>query len=162
MIVEADAIREDQFNKGEFVGVIKVISDDIPATRVEFRRNNGALDINEMATLDKVFGGLRPQLFEKAKVVRDIITPQALIDGMRKAGLNPWDYLEIKTKTNMDDIVSQYPGCTTDEAILPKKGLLARLKENATILSDEAKSWIKVYLDKALKTTPVLGTKGKS
>jgi len=162
MILEADEIRTDMLDKGDFIGVIKVIDDDIPPTRVEFRINNGALDVSEMGTLNRIFGNLRPALFEKVKVVTDITDPQTLYDSLVADGKNPWDYLNLTVKKDMDVVIGSHPGCTTAEAILPKKGLLARLKENATLLNKEAMTYIETYLRQALKTIPILGTKGKS
>ena len=159
MIANANDIRKEEINKGTFIGVIKIISTNMPACRIEFRINNGALNVNQMSDLDRLFGGLRPALFEKAEAVTEITDPQVLYDSLVADGKNPWDYLSLGVKKNMDVIVSKYDGCLTAEAILPKKGLLARLKDNASTLSDEAMAWIKTYLEQALKTTPVLGTK---
>ena len=160
MSLLAEDIRTDALNyNGDFIGVIKVIEKNIPATRIEFRINNGALDVSQMDTLNELFGGLRPALFAQAKVVKEITDPDKLIDEMSSGGLNPWDYLELKVKPEKDDIVSTFKGIVTAEAILPKKGLLARLSENSNTLSRKAVDWIKVYLEKALKPTPVLGTK---
>lgn len=114
-----------------------------------------------MDNLDKLFGDARPELFEKAEVVDKITGPDTLIETLKKAGINPWDYLNLSVKRDMDTslIKKTDKGIETAEAILPKRGLLAKLPNLVKAFSEEAKLYLKEYLKLALRPTVVLGTK---
>ena len=162
---EAVVLRINETDKSNYIGLIRIITgQDVPSVRVEFRINNGALDVGEEAKLDTLFGVSKPELFERAKVITEITAPDALVKDLKAWGLNPWDYLELRVKDEAGLIAQQQNGnllcCfNTAEAILPKKGFLTRLNEIATTLSKGAKDYINVYLDNVLKPTVVLGTK---
>ena len=158
----ASTLRTNMAANDKIIGKIVISPPDQAAVRVEFRVNNGSLDINEMDKLDKLFEGARPELFEKAEIVDKITNPDDLIIALTKAGLNPWDYLDINVKKNMDKIIiDKGIGITKAVAILPKRGLLAALPSLINRFSEEAKIYIREYLKQALKPTVVLGTKVK-
>ena len=109
-----------------------------------------------------MFGGMRPQLWEKGKAITDIHDPQTLVKAIVDAGQNPWDYLHLVVKPGMDEIISRHPGVTAVEAILPKTGFLARLQEFGKNLGEEAKEYVRAYLNQALNTSVNIGSKGKA
>jgi len=158
----AKTLREDKETNGEYIGLIRIIDQDKSPIRVEFRLSNGALNVSEEDNLNKLFGIHRPALFEKVKVVTDITDPDQLVQKLKDAGLNPWDYLSVGVKEGMDTIVSQHPGCVSKEAILPKKTLLTSLNDFRQALSDAAKVYVKEYLQTALRPFVVCGTKGSA
>lgn len=164
-IIAEEAITErgKRAKNNDIIGKISIIPPDQAAVRVEFRINNGSLDIDEMDTLDALFKSARPDLFEKAKVVDKITDPNTLIATLQKAGLNPWNYLNLNVKPGQDQIIIDKceHSVTIAEAILPKKGLLATLPGIIKHFSKEAKEYIRAYLKVALKPTVVLGTKVK-
>lgn len=145
------------------VGKITITPPNQTATRVEFRINNGSLDADELDNLDKLFGPCRPEIFERAVVVDQIVDPTELIESLKKAGLNPWDYLTLNVRPDVDQIViANGKGITTAEAILPREGFLAKVKDLISQFSEEAKTYIRLYLKQALKPTVILGTKAKT
>lgn len=160
---ESSILRENMAENDEIIGKISIAPPNQAAVRVEFRINNGSLDISEMDNLDKLFENARPELFEKAKIVASITDPEALVKALKKAGLDPWDYLQIEVKTGQDQIIIDKGAAiiTTAEAILPKRGLLATLPGLIKRFSEEGKIYIRAYLKQALKPTVVLGTKVK-
>jgi len=157
---EAVAIRMNETDKGNYIGLIRVATSQAPV-RIEFRINNGALDINEEPKLDTLFGASRPELFERAEVVTEITDPEALYQHLKQTGLNPWDFIDLRVKDEAGLISHAREGFNTAVAILPKKGFLAKLSEIATTLSKEAKEYVNKYLDNVLKPTVVLGTKAE-
>ena len=155
-------LREIFIDGDEIIGKITIAPPDQTAVRVEFRINNGSMDVDEMDNLDKLFEGARSELFEKAEVVVKIIDPTALIERLTNEGLNPWDYLDISVKKNMDKIIiDKGEGIHTAEAILPRQGFIATLAELWGRFSEEAKIYTKKYLELALEPVVVLGTKAK-
>jgi len=159
---DCELLRRGKAAKDVIIGKVSIAPPNQAAVRVEFRINNGSMDADQMEELDRVFGTARPDLFELVKIVDDIPDPDALIKSLREAGLDPWDYLDIGVKKNQDQIIiDKGDGITTDEAILPKKGLLAVLPDLIKNFTVEAKDYINKYLNLALKPTVVLGTKVK-
>lgn len=164
MSEEAEKIRAECVEKGEgYLGLIRITSDDLPPTRVEFRMNNGALDISEKEKLDEMFGASRPLLFGREKVITEILDPDKLIEQMKASGKNPWDFLTLSIKSNMDRVVDDAADETvvSQEAYLPKGGFLATLDDIEHTLSDDAKEYVKAYLAKTLKPAVVIGSRGK-
>ena len=155
--------RVAKLSKDEVIGKITVAPQGQQSIRVEFRINNGSLDVEEMDNLDALFEGARPDLFEKVTIVDKIVNQTPLIDALVNAGLNPWDYLDIRVKPDMDQIIiDKAEGfIDTAEAILPKKSFLATLSEMYTNLSKSAKTYVSKYLEAALSPTVVVGTKAK-
>lgn len=169
LATKASDLRVTEARKDNYIGIVRVVkpeaaAEDLSPVRVEFKMSSkdSALKVDQMEDLDEMFGGLRPQLWEKGKAVTDIPDPKALIDSIITAGQNPWDYLKLAVKPGMDDIVSRYSGVTVIEAILPKTGFLARLQEFGKNLGSEAKDYVRAYLNTALHTSVNLGTKGKA
>jgi hypothetical protein len=167
MAEEAEKIRAKCLEDSEgYIGLIRVTSktQEIPPTRVEFRMSNGALDINEKGKLDEMFGASRPLLFGREKVITEILDPDKLIEQMKAAGKNPWDFLTLSVKSNMDRVVDDAADKTvvSQEAYLPKSGFLATLDDIAHTLADKAKEYVKAYLAKTLKPSVVIGSKGKA
>jgi hypothetical protein len=160
--VNSSALREILIDDDEIIGKITIAPPDQTAVRVEFRINNGSMDTDEMDNLDKLFEGARSELFEKAEVVESITDPTALIEALTNEGLDPWDYLNINVKKNMDKIIiDKGTGINTADAILPRQGFMAKLPDLWKRFSEEAKLYIKNYLKLALEPVVVLGTKAK-
>jgi hypothetical protein len=160
--VNSKALRETLIDDDEIIGKITIAPPNQTAVRVEFRINNGSMDTDEMDNLDKLFEGARPELFEKAEIVESITDPTALIESLRNEGLDPWDYLNISVKKNMDKIIiDKGAGINTADAILPRQGFMATLPDLWKRFSEEAKTYIKNYLKLALEPVVVLGTKAK-
>lgn len=152
-------IYNSEFDKGNPVGLIRIT--DMSA-RVEMRINNGALDVSEKNNLRKLLGFRKSQLFERTRVITDITDPAGMINVLTKKGLDPWKYLNITVKENMDDVVwDAIDGkhCQSTEAYLPRPGFLSKLNQIFNTLSKEAKEYLKEYLDDALKPTSVIGSK---
>lgn len=161
--VHSKALREILIDGDEIIGKITIAPPDQTAIRIEFRINNGSMETDEMDNLDKLFEAARPELFERAEIVESIQDPTALIEALTNEGLNPWDYLDISVKKNMDKIViDKGTGIFTAEAILPRQPFIAKVKELWGRFSEEAKIYTKKYLELALEPVVVLGTKAKA
>jgi hypothetical protein len=162
--VNAEALRDNMAEEEppNIIGKIIIAPPNQTATRVEFRLNNGSLDIDELENLDALFGEARPELFEKVVIVDKITDPAALIKALLQAGLNPFDYLNVSVKENIDQvIIDKGTGIVTADAILPKKGFLTILPDLISRFSEDAKKYIRLYLKEALNPTVILGTKAK-
>ena len=160
--VHSKALREILIDGDEIIGKITIAPPDQTAVRVEFRINNGSMDIDEMDNLNRLFETARSELFEKAEIVESIVNPTELIEALTNEGLNPWDYLNISVKKNMDKIIiDKGTGIFKAEAILPRQGFIAIVKELWERFSEEAKIYTKKYLKLALEPVVVLGTKAK-
>jgi hypothetical protein len=165
----ASQLRTGEARNDNYIGMVRIVkpeagADDMAPVRIDFKMStkNGALKTSELSTLNELFGALRPQLWEVGKAVTDIHDPAALVKSFQDVGLNPWDYLKISVREGMDAIISQHPGVTAVEAVLPKTGFLARLQEFGKNLADEAKEYIWSYLHVALSPSVNLGAKGKA
>ena len=123
---------------------------------------NGALAVDEGKNLDMLYGTARPLLFQKERVVNEIVDPMALIKELIDAGKNPFDYIDIAVRKGMDHVLVESKNVTSGEAYLPKEGFLNTLNEIKNTLSDNAKTYTKEYLNNTLKPRVVLGTKGKA
>jgi len=154
----AEEIRDKRVSKNEYLGLVRVVDVDLPPTRVEFRFDDQVVDVAELPKLDEYFDNYRADLFERAKVVSDIPDPDKLFAAMKKDGLNPYDYMELKVREGMDGIVARYRdrGVKITEAFLPRKDFFTKLTECAVDLTVEAKAWVKTYLDRALKSVVVI------
>lgn len=159
---DANDLRLAEAQKDNIIGKITITPPNQGAVRVEFRIGEGSLDVEDLDALDMLFGSARPELFEVAEVVTSITDPAALYEALDKAGLNPWDYLDLKIKKGQDQIVvDKGAGIVTDKAILPKKGFLTNLKPLMKNFSVAAKEYILDYLKGAFCPKVVLGTKVK-
>jgi hypothetical protein len=154
--------RVEEAGRDNYIGIVRVTGQDLPPVRVEMRMENGALDVSEDSNLDAIYGSTRPLLFQREKVVNEIIDPMALIQELVDAGKNPFDYVDLKVRTGMDHILVESKHVTSGEAVLPKEGFLNTVNEIKNTLSPDAKEYTKAYLENALKPRVVLGTKGKA
>lgn len=155
-------IYNTEFDKGNPIGLIRVIDSEVSSARIEMRINNGALDVSEKNNLRKLLGHRKTQLFERTRIITDITDPAAILTTLTKKGLDPWKYVEIKVKENMDEVIwDAIDGkhCQSAEAYLPKQGFLSKLNQIFNTLSDGAKKYLKEYLANALKPTAVIGSK---
>lgn len=151
----------EEFDKDNIIGLIRVIDEDIPPTRIEMRINNGALDVSEEDILKKHLNGRHIELFERTRVITEIHDPAELIKVLENKGLNPWDYFDLKVKDNMDSAVYNAVNgefCESAEAFLPKQGFLSRLRDMFNFLDKNARKYIREYLSQAVKPIVVLGT----
>ena len=157
----AEEIRQTEVTKDHYVGIIRVTGDDMAPTRIEMRMEKGALAVDEGSKkLDTLFGGSRPLLFTKDKVVNEITNPAALVAELIAQGKNPWDFLNISVKSGLDLAVAESPNVVAAEAYVPKAEFLNTVEDIKHTLSANAKTFLKVYLETALKPRVVLGTKG--
>lgn len=160
---EAEALRIAETLKGNYIGLIRVTGENLPAIRVEFRIANGALATDQGPLLDELFGASRTLLFGKENVITEILDPQALIEGLQAQGRNPWDFLTLTVKDESHGIVAEAApegSVVAQEAYLPRKGLIGTLNEISHTLTEPATRFIKEYLTKALKIVPVIGSRG--
>jgi hypothetical protein len=169
ILTSAITIAKEQADRNIFVGIIHLKNEKIPVpVRIEYRlpSNNGALDISEEPILDHHFGKDWKALFERATVIEDIIDPQALINILQAAGLNPWDYVTLGIIKDKDEIIIAHfkgddpakKGFTTAQAFLPKEGFLNNLNKLAHLLSKAALIYIREYIDKTFKPTVIIGS----
>ena len=160
----AEMIRQVQEkNTQNYVGIIRVTGEDQSAVRVEFRMENGSLDINQEDTLNNIFGGLRPLLWRREKVLLNLNDPMAEINRLIAEGKNPLDYLNITPKAESEGAMLDSPNVTTGEALIPVEGFLNTLNDNKNLLQTQGqKEFVSKYLTDVLKPRVVLGTKGKA
>jgi len=154
--------RREEIKCNNYIGMIRITGKDQSPIRVEFRLENGALDVSEEANLDALYKGSRPVLFKREKVVTEILDPLALLQGLIDEGKNPFDFLELKVRDGMDHVLVESKNVTSAEAFLPTEGFLSTIEGIKGSLSDDAKTFTQNYLEGALKPRVVLGTKGKA
>ena len=160
--VQAAAVRDEKMDKGEIVGLIRLTTEQMPV-QVQFKIDSkkAALDLSEEENLDDIFKGARPLLFGKDKVVTEITDPEELLKAMRDSGRNPWDFLKLTVKENMDEVVASYPHVTSNDTFMPKIGFLATLHDIWRTLSIEAIEYMKTYVKEVIKPSVVVGSQGK-
>jgi hypothetical protein len=177
LAVKAEALREAEANSDNFIGLLRIVkpetdTEDMQPVQIQFKmtgkkkpdtngKRGAYLLMADMPVLDELFGANRPVLWESTKMVTSLV-PDTVIESMKTAGLNPWDYLELKVKDGMDPIVARQAGTTSIEVIAPKEGFLARLQEFGRNLCDEAKEFVRDYLKEALVTAVNVGSRGKA
>jgi hypothetical protein len=149
----------EESNKTNYVGLVKVVDEGQSASQVQFKVCSGGLAETEGPVLDGHFGSARTMLFEKDYAVQSIIDPEALIADMKAKGQNPWDYVDLTVKKDLDRAFKDSPHVTVDQAFLPVEGFLATLNEIKHTLTPEAKTYIAKYLAACLKPAVSLGHK---
>ena len=155
---QAEAIRtKEEIDKTNYIGLIKVVDEDQPTSQVQFKICNGGLAETEGPVLEGHFGSDRVSLFEKGYAVQNILDPDALITEMKTKSLNPWDYLNLSVKPNLDRTFKDSNFVTIDQAYLPVEGFLVKLNNIKHTLSIGAKAYITKYLAVCLKPSIVLG-----
>lgn len=158
---EAKSIRKESCSDGFYAGLIRITDDELPPVRVEFRNNGKCLDVSQEQELDRLFGASRPLLFNREKVVTEILDPEKLIKDLRAMGKNPWDFIKVDIKKGQDSVVAENTDAvTSDEGFVAHKGLLDTMNNIYDTLSDEARKFIDDYLEHTLDSKVVLGTKG--
>ena len=145
--------------KNNYIGLVKVVDEGQSASQVQFKICNGGLAETEGPVLDGHFGSVRASLFEKDYAVQNILNPDALIADMKARGQNPWDFLNLSVKPNLDRAFKDSTHVTVDQAFLPVEGFLATLNEIKHTLTSEAKTYIAKYLLACLKPSVSLGHK---
>jgi len=158
---KASDIRVAEESQEKYIGVVKVVGQDMAPAQVQFRINSGFLQLGEEEgpTLDHHFQGVRPLLWGQSVWVKAITNPDNLIAEIRNRGQNPWDFLDIKVKKDLDRAVVDSPNVAVDKAFLPLEGFLATLNEVASGLTSEAKKYVGEYLGHVLKPVVSLGHK---
>ena len=166
---EAEKLRKQEEQSENYIGLVRVTGEDLPPVRVEFRTGpNSALDLEQEDTLDELFGPARPLIFAKSRIVTSVLDPMALVQSLKDSGKNPWDYLNVSVKPGMDEIIADTAAAvaadivSVQEVFLPREGWLAKLNEIVITLSDKAKRFISEYMEKVLKPSVVLGSRGKA
>ena len=153
--------REGLLNEKKVIGTVNVNDSSV---RVEFRFKNGALSIDQEELLKKHFGNDFEGLFERGQVVTNIPKPSEMLADMEKAGINPWEYLELRVKKDMDSpfigrVDKQYYSYA--EAFLPRKTFMACLATIIKNLGQEAVEFVREYLSKALDPSVVIRKKSE-
>jgi hypothetical protein len=177
LAIKAIALREAEAATDNYIGLVRVVKPDtdtadMQPVQVQFKmtgkkkpdangKRGAFLLIEDLPVLDELFGANRPVLWEPTKIVTAVV-PDTLLESMKAANLNPWDYLELKVKDGMDHIVARHAGATSTEVVAPKEGFLARLQDFGRNLCDEAKEYVREYLKEALSTAVNVGSKGKA
>lgn len=160
IVSKASILRVEKTASKEFIGMVRIVGDGVPACRVDFKMGTCPIDVDQEGTLDSMYGASRPLLFSREKRVTDIINPAQVILDLENSGKNPWDYLEMRVKNNMDTIVSDSSTeVITSEAFLPVKGFLAKLNGVAQGLKDSTIEYTKGLLESALKPAVVASKK---
>jgi hypothetical protein len=159
---KACQLRQQEIEKENYYGLIRITQKNQSPVRVEFRFENGALDVAEETNLDELYRGSRPVLFKREEIITEILNPLALIQELVNEGKNPFDYLKLSVREGMDRILVNSNHVTSAEAFLPTEGFLNTIDGIKSTLSEDAKTFTKNYLESALKPRVVLGTKGKS
>jgi hypothetical protein len=158
----SEILRQEEVSRDQYIGVVRITGEQQAPVRVEFRLENAALDVAEEPNLNALYGAQRPLIFQREKIVNEIINPLALIQELIAAGKNPFDYLDLSVRKGMDHVLVESKNVTSGEAFLPKEGFLGTLNEIKHTMSPEAKEYTKNYLQGAIKPRVVLGTKGKA
>jgi hypothetical protein len=163
IVQKAEHLRRQEIEKeNNYYGLIRITQENQSPVRVEFRFENGALDVAEESNLDTLYRGSRPVLFKREEIITEITDPLALIQELVNEGKNPFDYLKLSVREGMDRILVNSNHVTSAEAFLPTEGFLNTIDGIKSTLSEDAKTFTKNYLESALKPRVVLGTKGKS
>lgn len=174
---KAKALREAEAEQDNYIGLVRIVkpatdTEDMQPVQIQMKmtgkkkadangKRGAYLMIEDLPVLDELFGANRPVLWEPTKIVTSVV-PETLLESMKAASLNPWDYLEIKVKDGMDHIVARHAGVTSTEVVAPKEGFLARLQEFGKNLMTEAKEYVRAYLKEALVVNVNIGSKGKA
>lgn len=174
---KATVLRETEATTDNYIGMVRVVkpatdTEDMQPVQVQFKmtgkkkpdangKRGAFLMVEDLPVLDELFAANRPLLWEPTKIVTAVV-PATLLESMKSANLNPWDYLELKVKDGMDQIVAQHAGVTCAEVVAPKEGFLARLQEFGRNLCDEAREYVREYLKEALSTVVNIGSRGKA
>ena len=149
----------EETTKNNYIGLVKIVDEDQATSQVQFRICSGGLAETEGPVLEGHFGTARTLLFEKDYAVQNIVNPDALLAEIKGRNQNPWDYLELKVRKNLDRAFKDSPNVTVDEAFLPVEGFLSTLNEIKHTLTPEAKVYITKYLEACLKPSVSLGHK---
>ena len=159
---QGELLRQEEISRDQYIGVVRITGEQQAPVRVEFRMENGALDVSEETNLNAIYGAQRSVIFQREKIVNEIINPMGLVQELVNAGKNPFDYLDLSVRKGMDHVIVESKNVTSGEAFLPKEGFLGKLNEIKHTMSSEAKEYTKNYLMGAIKPRVVLGTKGKA
>jgi len=160
----AVALRDGELAKANYVGLVRITGEDMPACRVELRTNaTSAIHVDDSEILDSLLGAARPLVFQRKSCITEIIDPAKVIADLVKAGKNPWDHLTLSIKGEQDSVIA---GCTeaviVAEAFKPTEGWLTTLNNIANTLTETAKEYIAEYIKKATTAVTVLGSRGKA
>ena len=152
-------VHEEQAN-GNYVGCVRITDADQSPCMVQFKMCGGALDLDQEANLDALFGSARTMLWDRDAAVQDVINPAGVIAECQGRGQNPWDYLDVKVKKGLDRAFLGSSNVTMVEAFLPKEGFLATCNDTKhTFPKKEATEFLAAYTLQALKPAVDLGKK---
>lgn len=157
---KASDLRTAKAEKDDYIGMIRIAGDTAPV-RVEFRANKtkAALDIDQASALDELFGATRMLLWERGMVITGVTDPAQLIADLTTAGLNPWEYLQVSVKPEMERIVADKSKAVVAwEAFLPVKGFLNSVRDTIHTWTDQAKEYFRAYTAQALEPYITTGT----
>jgi hypothetical protein len=149
----------EETNKTNYVGLVKIVDENQATAQVQFKICNGGLAETEGPVLDGHFNSARTLLFEKDYAVQNILDSDALLAEMKARGQNPWDYVELHVRKDLDRAFKDSPNVTVDKAFLPFEGFLATLNEIKHTLTPDARAYISKYLEACLKASVSLGHK---
>jgi hypothetical protein len=160
---QASVYRTTLAEKDDYIGMIRITGKQAPV-RVEFRTNKSkaALDLDQAPVLDELYGASRMLLWEKDMVITGVTDPAQLIIDLQKAGLNPYEYLNVSVKPGMERIVADKSKVVVVfEAFTPVKGCLNTVRDIIHTWSTAAKAYFRAYTAQALEPYITTGTATK-
>lgn len=160
---QASVHRTTLAEKDDYIGMIRITGKQAPV-RVEFRTNKSkaALDLDQAPVLDELYGASRMLLWEKDMVITGVTDPAQLIIDLQKAGLNPYEYLNVSVKPGMERIVAdKSKTVVVFEAFTPVKGCLNTVRDIIHTWSTAAKDYFRAYTAQALEPYITTGTATK-
>lgn len=160
MVEKAKAIRQAALReKGEQLGLVRITGENQSPTQVQFKIVDGALDLEEAETLERLFGPSLNLFFERDIAIANIHNPGGLVQELQSRDQDPWTILQVSVRKNLDRAIAHSPHATTVEAFLPLEGFLATYNEVSKSLSPEAKDYVSQYLAAVLQGAVDLGKK---
>jgi TusA-related sulfurtransferase len=124
----------------------------------------GVVEASYEKELDKMFGGNVDKLFEKSKVVDQVMDKRAILHTiLTNPAVNLNDIeITIKSTSLMELIEKESKGAlTTKEVILPKAGFLEALADLPEAMRKSTYGFVKAFLDKCMRFDVVCGNRGK-
>jgi hypothetical protein len=162
---QAVTIRNEKLDAkpGEVIGLIRITGNNQAPIQVQFKIDSkmAPLDLEDEETLEELFKGARPMLFDKSTIVTGITEPEQLLQAIKDSGSNPWDFLKLSVKDHMGEIIARYPQAISSVQFMPKTGFASTLHDIWHTLGAEAIGYISDYVKKVLKPSVIAGSQGK-
>jgi hypothetical protein len=91
----------------------------------------------------KLVGNYQAALFEKERIV-EVLNPGELLNEIEKAGLNPWDFLELVARPSF--MFKESKSCFIVEKNIPREDFLTNLNKVYKVLSTKAQTLVKEFV----------------